>query len=130
MRYWKTPITNVGFKNYPIDLPVQPGLLGSNQLVLDRFLTDHFWTIVLDDRFDQFLTKVPRPIEQEKCSLVEDRNPFRPTNYDLPKTYDIYLDGDIYLSDLDFSENITMIGGGFLGTDSSNYLLALDSGRF
>ena len=57
---------------------------------------------------------------EENCSLVEDRSPFRHTNYDIPKTYDIYLDGDIYLSDLDFSENITMIGGGFLGTDSEN----------
>ena len=57
---------------------------------------------------------------EENCSLVEDRSPFRHTNYDIPKTYDIYLDGDIYLSDLDFSENITMIGGGFLGSDSEN----------
>ena len=65
-----------------------------------------------------FLTKALRPIVEENCSLVEDRSPFRHTNYDIPKTYDIYLDGDIYLSDLDFSENITMIGGGFLGTDS------------
>jgi len=66
------------------------------------------------------LTKVSRPIVEENCSLVEDKSPFRHANYDLPKTYDINLDGDIYLSDLDFSENITMIGGGFLGTDSEN----------
>ena len=65
-----------------------------------------------------FLTKASRPIVEENCSPVEDRIPFFHTNYDVPKTYDIYLDGDIYLSDLDFSENITMIGGGFLGTDS------------
>jgi len=56
----------------------------------------------------------PIPIVEENCSPVEDRIPFFHTNYDVPKTYDIYLDGDIYLSDLDFSENITMIGGGFL----------------